>query len=190
MISDPKIEKQKENYDFYENQLAILLKSRQRGMPTIFKSLSNPKKFDLDKAHAQEELKSQNWEYDKLIELIVDQSFRIEALEHELALFRDLVQEKDRHAHSSNAIEKKLTAAGANKRASGYEADNKTYEEVFHSMCLEDGKMPTFEAYHSKLEQTPRKTKKRTVDSANSGCVWSETTARRKLAKLKKEGHL
>ena len=64
------------------------------------------------------------------------------------------------------------------------------YEEIFHSMCLNDYKIPTREEYLSELQNFPRGINKTTINNAKPNWVWPESTASRKWRALRKNGHL
>jgi len=190
MTFDLKGKKEEENKYFHKKQKEILNEQQKIGVPTLYLSVLNPDEYELEKVRISDELKIHNFDYDKLIDIIVELSIQNQALGSELSLLRKLIHAKDDHAHKSNAIEKELAGAGAKKRASRYESDNKTYEDVFHSMCLNDYKVPTRESYLSKMESTPPKVKRKTKDNGKPDTVWSESTASRKWRLLKEKGRL
>jgi hypothetical protein len=190
MTSDLKNKKEEENKNFHKKQREILNEQQKIGAPTLYLSVTNPDEYELEKTQIRDELKIHNFNYDKLMDIIVELLIKNQALGLELSLLRKLIHVKDDHAHKSNSIEKELAGAGAKKRASRYEPDNKTYENVFHSMCLNDYKMPTRESYLSELESTPPKVKRKTKDKGNPDTEWSESTASRKWRLLKEKGHL
>lgn len=190
MTTDLKKRKEEENNNFHKKQREIIIEQQNMGAPTLYLSMLNPNEYEAEKTRIRDELKIQNFDYNKLIDIIVDLSILNQALGSNLSLHRKLIYVKDNHAHKSNAIEKELAGAGAKKRASTYDSDNETYENVFHSMCLIDYKIPTRQSYLSQLENTPRKVKRNTKDNSNPDTIWSESTASRKWRLLKNKGHL